>query len=63
MVYTRGVGAGCAPPWKFLIFGPHKVVSEAILGHLKQFLNTVHRSVCCNCACVLCNFACVLQLG
>ena len=40
----------------YISFRPHKVVSEAISGHLKQFLNTVHRSVCCK-------YACVLQLG
>ena len=31
------------PQEPFLVFMPRKVVSEAILGHLKQFLNTVHR--------------------
>ena len=30
-----------------------QVVSEAILVHLKQFLNTVYILVCCNWACVL----------
>jgi hypothetical protein len=29
------------------------VVSKDVLGYLKQFLNTVHRSVYCKCACVL----------
>ena len=46
-------GLGYTRPRQFIAFGPHKVVSEAILGHLKQFLSAVHRSVYCNCACVL----------
>ena len=32
---------------------PRKMVSEAILGHFKQFLNTVNRLVRCSCAYVL----------
>ena len=47
-------GVGYAPASRDILgFTPRKVVSEAILGHLKLFLNTVHRTVCCNCACVL----------
>ena len=45
---------GYAPPGKFLVFIPQKVINEAVLRRpLKPFLNTVHRLVCCNCACVL----------
>ena len=48
-----------APPREFfLVFRPHNMISETVLGHLKQFVNTVQRLGCCNIVCV-----CVLQLG
>ena len=49
MAYTRGGGLEVCSPGKIFSF----LISEAILGHLKQFLNTVHRSVYCNCTHVL----------
>ena len=46
-LYKGGGGMGSN-----FTFRPHKVVSETTLGHLKQFLNTVHRSVLQWCMCV-----------
>ena len=43
---VMGGGGEVCSPGKFLAFRPHNVISEAIFGHLKQFLKTVHRSVC-----------------
>ena len=46
-------GLGGFIPGKFLAYRLHNVASKAFYGNLTQFLNTIHRSVCCNCACVL----------
>ena len=46
-------GLGGFTPGKFLAYRLHNVASKAFYGNLTQFLNTIHRSVCCNCACVL----------
>ena len=56
----EGEGGSMIPQGNCSAFRPHiiNVVSEAVLGHLKKFLNTVHRSVC-----VLCTVLCMCAIA